>query len=106
MVGEKLHVKISDFGMSRALANEGTYYKLSSAVKLPLKWMAIESIDHGKFNTFSDGKYLLLIHILFTIYIEVWSFGVVVWEIFSYGMIPYKILVIYWYVYTYILLIV
>ena len=56
MVGEKLHVKISDFGMSRALANESTYYILSSAVKLPLKWMAVESIDQGKFTTFSDGK--------------------------------------------------
>ena len=95
MVGEKLHVKISDFGMSRALANEGTYYKLSSAVKLPLKWMAIESIDHGKFTTFSDGKYLPIIHTLFTIYIKVWSFGVVVWEIFSYGMVPYKVAINY-----------
>ena len=59
MVGEKLHVKISDFGMSRALANESTYYILSSAVKLPLKWMAVESIDQGKFTTFSDGKLLV-----------------------------------------------
>ena len=59
MVGEKLHVKIGDFGLSRALANEGTYYKLSSTVKLPLKWMAIESIDQGKFTTFSDGKLLV-----------------------------------------------
>ena len=55
LVGEKLHVKISDFGMSRALAKEDTYYKLSSITKLPVKWMAIESIDFHKFSTFSDG---------------------------------------------------
>lgn len=50
-----LHVEISDFGMSRALAKEGAYYKMSKTAKLPLKWMAIESIDYRKFSTFSDG---------------------------------------------------
>lgn len=57
LVGEKLHVKISDFGMSRALAKEETYYKLNSTAKLPIKWMAIESIDFRKFSTFSDGNF-------------------------------------------------
>ena len=57
LVGEGLHVKIGDFGMSRALAKEDSYYKLSNAAKLPIKWMAIESIDYRKFSTFSDGKY-------------------------------------------------
>ena len=69
MVGENLkkHVRISDFGMSRALANESTYYKMSSDDKLPIRWMAIESIEDWKFTTFSDGKYLLVsyLHLLY-----------------------------------------
>ena len=48
LVNSYVHVKIGDFKMSRALANESTgvhsYYKLSSTVKLPLKWMTIESL--------------------------------------------------------------
>jgi len=56
LVGEGLHVKISDFGMSRALVKEDVYYKMNKASKLPMKWMAIESIDYYKFSTFSDGS--------------------------------------------------
>ena len=56
MVGEKNHVKISDFGLSRALAKDDTYYHLSQARKLPIKWMAIESIAYRKFSTYSDSK--------------------------------------------------
>ena len=55
LVGDQLHVKISDFGLSRALKDD-TYYKLSSTTKLPVKWMALESIEYHKFSTFSDGK--------------------------------------------------
>ena len=56
LVDEKLHAKISDFGLSRVLAKEDTYYKLSNVAKLPVKWMALESIEYRKFSTFSDGK--------------------------------------------------
>ena len=63
MVDEKLHAKISDFGLSRILAKEDTYYKLSNVAKLPVKWMALESIEYRKFSTFSDGK--LLCHCVF-----------------------------------------
>ena len=56
MVDDKLHAKISDFGLSRILAKEDTYYKLSNVAKLPVKWMALESIEYRKFSTFSDGK--------------------------------------------------
>ena len=61
LVGEGFHVKISDFGMSRALAKENTYYKMNKAAKLPVKWMAIESIDYSKFSTFSDGNIIVII---------------------------------------------
>lgn len=62
LVGDKLHVKISDFGLSRVLAQDDTYYKLSSTAKLPVKWMALESIDYRKFSTFSDGTYVYILH--------------------------------------------
>ena len=56
LVGENQNVKISDFGLSRILAKEDTYYLLSQAKKLPVKWMALESIEYRKFSTYSDSK--------------------------------------------------
>ncbi len=56
LVGEKHLVKISDFGLSRALAKDDSYYKVSQASKLPVKWMALESLLFQKFSTYSDGK--------------------------------------------------
>ena len=60
LVGENQNVKISDFGLSRILAKEDTYYVLSQAKKLPVKWMALESIEYRKFSTYSDSKTVLL----------------------------------------------
>ena len=56
LVDEKNNVKISDFGLSRALAKEDTYYHLSQCMKLPVKWMALESIEYRKFSTYSDSE--------------------------------------------------
>ena len=56
LVGDNNNVKISDFGLSRALAKDDSYYKLSQSSKLPAKWMALESLLYKKFSTFSDGK--------------------------------------------------
>ena len=55
LVGEDNHCKIADFGLSRALAQEDTYYHVSEASLLPVKWMAIESLFYRKFSTYSDG---------------------------------------------------
>lgn len=72
LVGEHLNVKISDFGLSRDIYSSD-YYRVQSKSLLPVRWMPPESIMYGKFTIESD----------------IWSFGVVVWEIFSYGLQPY-----------------
>ncbi|XP_042339994.1 tyrosine-protein kinase ZAP-70 isoform X2 [Plectropomus leopardus] len=66
--------KISDFGLSKALGADDNYYKARTAGKWPLKWYAPECINFHKFSSKSD----------------VWSFGVTMWEAFSYGGKPYK----------------
>ncbi|KAL3313895.1 Tyrosine-protein kinase ZAP-70 [Cichlidogyrus casuarinus] len=68
------YAKISDFGMSKALNIGSDYYRAVSAGKWPLKWYAPECIYYYKFDSKSD----------------VWSFGITLWEMFSYGERPYK----------------
>ncbi len=91
--------KISDFGMSKALNFGNDYYRVglsvlsfleneveswlkflfffqaASAGKWPLKWYAPECIYYFRFDSKSD----------------VWSFGITLWEVFSYGERPYKV---------------
>ncbi|KAJ6641007.1 Tyrosine-protein kinase transmembrane receptor Ror, partial [Pseudolycoriella hygida] len=72
LVGDSLTVKISDFGLSRDIYSSD-YYRVQSKSLLPVRWMPSESILYGKFTTESD----------------IWSFGVVLFEIYSYGLQPY-----------------
>ncbi|RUS76887.1 hypothetical protein EGW08_015356 [Elysia chlorotica] len=65
-------VKLGDFGLSRWV-EEQSYYKASKG-KLPIKWMAPESINFRRFTTASD----------------VWMFGVCIWEILMYGVKPFQ----------------
>lgn len=66
--------KISDFGLSKALGADDNYYKSRVAGKWPLKWYAPECINYRKFSSKSD----------------VWSYGITMWEAFTYGGKPYK----------------
>ena len=72
LVASDERVKISDFGLARQPQGKD-YYTMSSHTNIPVKWMAVESLSHGIFHTPSD----------------VWSFGVVLWEMFTFGESPY-----------------
>nr|KAF6426753.1 protein tyrosine kinase 2 [Molossus molossus] len=65
-------VKLGDFGLSRYM-EDSTYYKASKG-KLPIKWMAPESINFRRFTSASD----------------VWMFGVCMWEILMHGVKPFQ----------------
>uniref|UniRef100_H3A6S8 Tyrosine-protein kinase receptor n=3 Tax=Latimeria chalumnae TaxID=7897 RepID=H3A6S8_LATCH len=73
MVAEDFTVKIGDFGMTRDIY-ETDYYRKGGKGLLPVRWMAPESLKDGVFTAFSD----------------VWSFGVVLWEISTLGEQPYQ----------------
>ncbi|KAM6903066.1 tyrosine-protein kinase SYK [Xenentodon cancila] len=68
------YAKISDFGLSKAVAEDQNYYKAKGHGKWPVKWYAPECINYFRFSSKSD----------------VWSFGVLMWEAFSHGQKPYK----------------
>nr|XP_046178507.1 ephrin type-A receptor 4-like [Oncorhynchus gorbuscha] len=82
LVNSNLVCKVSDFGLSRVLEDEseaayttqevtGTYH--SPGGKIPIRWTAPEAIAYRKFTPASDT----------------WSYGVVMWEVMSYGERPY-----------------
>ena len=72
LVGHDLVVKISDFGLARSV-HSVDYYRGSEHDAIPIRWMPLEAILYNKFSTQSD----------------VWSFGIVLWEIFSFALQPY-----------------
>jgi proto-oncogene tyrosine-protein kinase Met len=73
LLDANISVKIADFGLSRDIY-EKNYYRIGTKVcKLPIKWMSPESIEKHIFNTKTD----------------VWSYGVLVWELFTRGITPY-----------------
>jgi tyrosine-protein kinase len=72
LLSSKYQTKISDFGLSRAVG-DNDYYRSATGGRWPVKWYAPECINYGSFTHASD----------------VWSYGIVLWEMYSYGKQPY-----------------
>ncbi|CAG5115831.1 unnamed protein product [Candidula unifasciata] len=71
LVGERYDVKVADFGLARILESE--IYKAELNSRFPVKWTAPEAAHFRKFSIKSD----------------VWSFGVLMYEIITFGKVPY-----------------
>ncbi|XP_066559828.1 tyrosine-protein kinase receptor UFO [Amia ocellicauda] len=72
MLNENMSVCVADFGLSKKIYN-GDYYRQGRISKMPVKWIAIESLADRVYTSKSD----------------VWSFGVTMWEIATRGQTPY-----------------
>lgn len=71
LVGDKNIVKIADFGLARLIKE--TDYEARAGARFPIKWTAPEAATYSRFSIKSD----------------VWSFGIVLYEIITYGKVPY-----------------
>ncbi|XP_076841563.1 ephrin type-A receptor 3 isoform X2 [Brachyhypopomus gauderio] len=73
LVNSNLVCKVSDFGLSRVLEDDPEAAYTTRGGKIPIRWTAPEAIAYRKFTSASD----------------VWSYGIVLWEVMSYGERPY-----------------
>ena len=71
LLGSDMTAKIADFGMSRVSVDKNYYVAKSG--QLPVRWTAPEALEHQRFSEKSD----------------VWSFGILMYEIFTQGTLPY-----------------
>ncbi|XP_037992599.1 ephrin type-A receptor 5 isoform X8 [Motacilla alba alba] len=73
LINSNLVCKVSDFGLSRVLEDDPEAAYTTRGGKIPIRWTAPEAIAFRKFTSASD----------------VWSYGIVMWEVMSYGERPY-----------------
>ncbi|KAK3610541.1 hypothetical protein CHS0354_008977, partial [Potamilus streckersoni] len=73
MLDKELNVKVADFGLSREIYEREYYSSDNKKTKLPIRWMAPESMEKGTYSAKSD----------------VWSYGIVLWELVTRGVTPY-----------------
>lgn len=73
MVSQNEICKVGDFGLLRELPKDNEIYVAKADVPLPVKWMAPESLKKKEFSTASD----------------VWSFGILMWEMYHPSETPY-----------------
>ncbi|XP_041610921.1 ephrin type-A receptor 6 isoform X2 [Vulpes lagopus] len=73
LVNSNLVCKVSDFGLSRVLEDDPEAAYTTTGGKIPIRWTAPEAIAYRKFSSASDA----------------WSYGIVMWEVMSYGERPY-----------------
>jgi serine/threonine protein kinase len=74
LVGANEICKVADFGLLREIPRDDAFYTASHNVPCPIRWMAPESISDRQFSAASD----------------VWSFGVLVWEMFHPTKLPFE----------------
>uniref|UniRef100_A0A8C1MGS5 Ephrin type-A receptor 7 n=1 Tax=Cyprinus carpio TaxID=7962 RepID=A0A8C1MGS5_CYPCA len=73
LVNSNLVCKVSDFGLSRVIDDDPEAVYTTTGGKIPVRWTAMEAIQYRKFTSASD----------------VWSYGILMWEVMSYGERPY-----------------
>uniref|UniRef100_A0A914Q1C0 receptor protein-tyrosine kinase n=1 Tax=Panagrolaimus davidi TaxID=227884 RepID=A0A914Q1C0_9BILA len=71
LITKTFEIKISDFGLASFCGIDSLYYSETNQ-KLPIRWMAVESFC----QIFSEAS-------------DIWSFGIIIWELFTFGQIPY-----------------
>ena len=74
LVGEGELCKVSDFGLLREITIDTGIYQSQTNLPLPIRWMPPETITERTFSVASD----------------VWSFGILIWEMFNPYSVPYS----------------
>ena len=73
MVDDRETCKVADFGLLREIPKDNTIYQATTEMPWPIRWMAPESLDNREFSPATD----------------VWSFGVLLWEMYYPDQLPY-----------------